>query len=188
MQEKKQVYIIHGYNANSESHWFPWLKHKLEAEDFLVDIIDMPNPLNPDKDKWIEQLVHKVSRTDEKTYFIAHSLGCVTLLHYLSSLPTKTHLGGFILVSGFSDKLIELPILDNFIKDTINYSKIINMSLNRIVISSSNDYIVSNKLSDNLAKLLCADFYRKYVGGHFLTEDGFTSFPLVYDALKGFIN
>ena len=27
----KKVFIIHGFQASAQSHWFPWLKQQLEA-------------------------------------------------------------------------------------------------------------------------------------------------------------
>lgn len=185
MQKKKHVYIIHGYNANSSSHWFPWLKQQLEQEDFLVDIIDMPYPMAPSKEEWVKKLNSTICQTNENTYFIAHSLGCIALLHYFSSLET-VHIGGFLLVSGFSDKLVELPVLDNFIYDSISYNKIIGMSQNRLVMSSTDDPIVPLKLVVHLREQLEADFYIKNTGGHFLKENGFASFPLVYQLFKTF--
>ncbi|CAI3923844.1 MULTISPECIES: alpha/beta hydrolase [Commensalibacter] len=44
----KNVVIVHGYAAPSQSHWFPWLKETLESQVAVVTIACMPNSSTPD--------------------------------------------------------------------------------------------------------------------------------------------
>ncbi|MCR3908893.1 alpha/beta hydrolase [Aeromonas hydrophila] len=37
-----RVFIVHGYTASPHSHWFPWLKARLEARDIRVEVLAMP--------------------------------------------------------------------------------------------------------------------------------------------------
>ncbi|TCS79983.1 alpha/beta hydrolase [Pectinatus cerevisiiphilus] len=32
MITKKKIYIIHGYNASANRHWFPWLEQELTSD------------------------------------------------------------------------------------------------------------------------------------------------------------
>lgn len=180
----KQVYIIHGYGASPSSHWFPWLKEKLLADDHQVSVLHMPNSSNPKKEEWLKTLTNKIKDLDNNTYFVAHSLGSITLLNYLEQLDPLPDFGGFILVSGFSQHLSSLPSLNPFTVKKVDNQKIISATNSRVVIAAKDDYIVPFQLSENLSKQLDTSFYPVKKGGHFLEDDGFSTFKLVYDILN----
>ncbi|MDD1515816.1 RBBP9/YdeN family alpha/beta hydrolase [Priestia megaterium] len=180
----KQVYIIHGYGASPSNHWFPWLKEKLLADDHQVSVLHMPNSSDPKKEEWLKTLTNKIKDLDNNTYFVAHSLGSITLLNYLEQLDPLPEFGGFILVSGFSERLSSLPSLDPFTVKEVDYQKIISAANSRAVIAAKDDYIVPCELSQNFSKQLDASFYSIEKGGHFLEDDGFITFQMVYDILN----
>ncbi|MGG0848887.1 RBBP9/YdeN family alpha/beta hydrolase [Peribacillus simplex] len=180
----KQVYIIHGYGASPANHWFQWLKEKLIADDNQVLVLHMPSSSDPKKEEWLETLANKIKSLDNNTYFVTHSLGSITLLNYLEQLDPLPSFGGFILVSGFSEPLSSLPSLNPFTVKKVDYKKIISATNSRAVIAAKDDYIVPFQLSQNLSKQLDTSFYHVEKGGHFLEDDGFIAFPLVYDILK----
>jgi uncharacterized protein len=182
----KNVYIIHGYGASPVHHWFPWLKKELEKENVKVVILDLPTPSSPNSIEWSNALEEQMKLIDENSYFIAHSLGCITLLKFLESLPNTTKIGGYILVSGFNESLPILKELDTFLKPDIEYVKLKNISSNRVVISAKDDSIVSFNLSNNLSNSLDARFLCQEKGGHFLESDGFKEFPLVLEEFNNF--
>jgi len=181
----KQVYIIHGYGSSPDKHWFPWLKEKLIADDHQVSVLEMPSSSEPKKEEWLETLNNKIKNLDNNTYFVTHSLGSITLLNYLERLDPLPNFGGFILVAGFSEPLSSLPSsLNPFTLKKVDYKKIISATNSRVVIAAKDDYIVPFQLSQNLSKQLDASFYQVEKGGHFRGDDGFITFPLVYDILN----
>lgn len=181
----KQVYIIHGYGASPASHWFPWLKEKLIADNHQVLVLQMPNSSDPKKEEWLETLANKIKNLDDNTYFITHSLGSITLLNYLEQLDPLPNFGAFILVAGFSEPLSSLPSsLNPFTLKKVDYKKIISVTNSRAVIAAKDDYIVPFALSQNLSNQLDASFYPVEKGGHFRGDDGFITFPLIYDILN----
>ncbi|MGC9934497.1 RBBP9/YdeN family alpha/beta hydrolase [Priestia aryabhattai] len=181
----KQVYIIHGYGASPDKHWFPWLKEKLIADNHEVSVLQMPNSSDPKKEEWLETLANKVRGLDNNTYFVTHSLGSITLLNYLEQLDSLPNFGGFILVAGFSEPLSSLPpSLNPFTLKKVDYKKIISATNSRVVIAAKDDYIVPFQLSQNLSKQLTASFYPVEKGGHFRGDDGFITLPLVYNILN----
>ena len=50
---KKQIYVIHGYGASPDKHWFPWLKRILGNKGYEIEILKMPNPEAPKVNEWI---------------------------------------------------------------------------------------------------------------------------------------
>ncbi|MCM3059818.1 alpha/beta hydrolase [Bacillus subtilis] len=185
---KKQVYIIHGYRASSTNHWFPWLKKRLLADGVKADILNMPNPLQPRLEDWLDTLSLYQHTLHENTYLVAHSLGCPTILRFLEHLQLRKQLGGIILVSGFAKSLPTLQMLDEFTQGSFDHQKIIESAKHRAVIASKNDQIVPFSWSKELAQQIDAALYEVQHGGHFLENEGFTSLPIVYDILTSYFS
>ncbi|MDO4627042.1 MAG: alpha/beta hydrolase [Pasteurellaceae bacterium] len=173
----KLVYLTHGYTANSQSHWFPWLKQQLQARQIECRVFDMPNSCQPNVDEWLTYHQQHIDRCDEDCFFIGHSLGCIATLHYLAQ--TQRNIGGLLLVSGFCEHLPHLPELDSFTQNPINFEHIIPLTPQRTVVASLNDSIVPPDYSAHLAKQLKAKYVTVQQGGHFLARDRFNRFPLV---------
>ena len=61
----------------------------------------MPNPERPTVSSWQFALDQVIGKPDENTFLVGHSLGCITLLHFLSrQQPEK--IGGLVLAAGFA--------------------------------------------------------------------------------------
>ncbi|AEP89601.1 conserved hypothetical protein [Bacillus subtilis subsp. subtilis str. RO-NN-1] len=190
LEEKmtKQVYIIHGYRASSTNHWFPWLKKRLLADGVQADILNMPNPLQPRLEDWLDTLSLYQHILHENTYLVAHSLGCPAILRFLEHNQLRKQLGGIILVSGFAKSLPTLKMLDEFTQGSFDHQKIIESAKHRAVIASKNDQIVPFSWSKELAQQIDAALYEVQHGGHFLEDEGFTSLPIVYDILTSYFS
>ena len=176
------IYVVHGYTANSTSNWFPYLKHNLETEQTKVHVFDMPNSQHPSFDEWINHLEQQITETNQKSIFIGHSLGCVTILNYLMN-KNLDQVVSTILVSGFVE---QSPIqkLAEFMHQKIDYKKIINGIPNRVIISAQDDDIIPPSYSEELAKKIQAEFILLDHGKHFIDRDGFYEFPLLVDLVK----
>lgn len=124
-QPTTHLYIVHGYGALPSEHWFAWLKSEMEKTGATVSIINLPTPDDPQPKAWQRALETQVTSLDNRTYFVAHSLGSITLLRFLEKHLTNAPIGGYILVSGFNERLPTLPQLDRFIKPDIDYGKLV---------------------------------------------------------------
>ncbi|MFW1773756.1 RBBP9/YdeN family alpha/beta hydrolase [Acinetobacter seifertii] len=185
LQEKnmRQIFVLHGYSASIHDHWFLDLKHQIEDEHTAVNLIPFPDSEHPDIDAWQKVLDEQIPNVNENTYFVAHSLGVITLLHFLQRHDYQ-HIGGMILVSGFSGPLSDISPLDAYIaksKVDTNYFKDIKKKL---VYLSDNDDLVPPKLTVQLAKDIDAPYVIVPNGGHFLGREGYTTFPQVVNSLK----
>lgn len=180
-----KVYIVHGYAASPADHWFRWLERELEHRGAEVSIVDLPDAQAPDPVAWQQALAVQLGALDEDTYFVAHSLGGITLLRYLESLPGQARIGGYVLVSGFNQALPSLPQLERFLKPDIDYARLTAMAGQRVVIAARDDDIVPFASSRALATALDARFVPVARGGHFLARDGFDEFPLLLEQFAG---
>ncbi|HSU72629.1 MAG TPA: alpha/beta fold hydrolase [Candidatus Binatia bacterium] len=93
----KRIFIVHGWEFSPEMNWYPWLKRELEKKDFKVLVPAMPNPEAPVIKTWVDALAHAVGTPDKQTFFIGHSIGCQTILRYLSTVTSSV--GGVVLVA-----------------------------------------------------------------------------------------
>jgi predicted alpha/beta hydrolase family esterase len=126
-----------------------------------------------------------VPTPDHDTYFVAHSLGGITVLRYLESLKPDVRIGGFVLVAGFNDRLAVHPQLDAFHRPALDCAKLERMAAHRLVIAARDDPAVPHAVSERLAAALKAGCISLDKGGHFLDSDGFVEFPLLLGQLRG---
>lgn len=71
----KKAYIIHGYTATPESHWFPWLAEELEKYNYDTEVVDLPDYSEPELKKWRGKIESISPVLNSDTIFIGHSLG-----------------------------------------------------------------------------------------------------------------
>jgi uncharacterized protein len=138
--------------------------------------------IEPDAEVWGDFLDANIQSHDEDTFFVAHSLGCITLLHHLEHVTNP--IGGFVLASAFSDPLPDLPELNAFTSLGYNPEHAVKIARHRSVVVSLNDYLVPPSLTKQLARDIRANLREVPDGGHFLAVDGFLELPLVYDEIK----
>lgn len=186
--KKTKVYIIHGYMANPSNHWFPWLKKKLNDENIETKILDLPDSQNPKLEQWVSVLKKEIHNPDPNTFLVAHSLGCITTLKYLSEMPSTLRIGGLVCVSGFSESLPNLPMLNEFTKKKYDIIRVKEISPKSVVIVSEDDKIVSPDLTKGLSKELGSNLISLKKGGHFLDTDGFKEFPEVLGEIDKMIS
>jgi len=186
------VVIVHGYAAGPNDHWFRWLADELAAYGATAKIVELPNSSDPDPMEWETSLQRQVGKISEETYIVAHSLGCVSVLGLLSNTEEEsfqsTHLGGLVLVSGFTESLSLLPELDTFTSRPLNLDAVRDIDAPIAVLLSTDDPIVPPDDTRNLAIALGAELTEIPLSGHFLGRDGYTTFPQVRDIVLRMIN
>lgn len=174
----KYLYIAHGYNANSHKHWFKWLTEQFQGVQ--SKILDFPNASNPVLKDWNETLRNEVDLSSGENVIVAHSLGVVTLLNYLSQYDGDINVKGIILVAGFYEVIPELNKIDEYIQHTdIDFDKLQAQVPNIVSVVATNDRVVPYELSENLSRKLNSKFITINHDGHFCDRDGYTQFPEV---------
>jgi hypothetical protein len=176
-----RVHIVHGYTAAPSAHWFPWLGEQLAATGIEVSIHAMPDSRQPRLDAWLAHLEREIGRPGDEDILLGHSLGCITLLHYLQALPEPLTIGGLILVAGFDQTLPGLAELDPFVRPHYDPDKIRRIAAQRTSIASRNDGVVPYPYSVALAERLGSGLHSVANGGHFLGREGITELPLALE-------
>lgn len=184
------VIVIHGYGATSESNWFQSLKMDLERDGIRTTVLDLPDSDDPVYSEWSSLLAKALDSATNETIVVAHSLGCISLLSVLSQeVLLNAKLKGIILVAGFLEPLPLLPELDPFIqqaKSAVDFESIQKYFERMKFIASYDDPIVPYALSKELSEQLEVSLISMDKGGHFLADDGYTSFPLLHDLIVAY--
>ena len=180
----QRIYIVHGYAASVQDHWFNWLKIQMSAKGVEVFILPLPNADQPVPEEWIQAIDQQVAAPDQNTYFVGHSLGCITLLRYLDQAKLSTPIGGVVLVAGFADNPPLLPQIAPFTAPGFDADKIIRNVRQRAVVASDNDASVPLEITRRLSGLIDARLQIIENGGHFLMGEGFTTLPVVEQELN----
>lgn len=186
MPNPKQVYVVHGYRAAPDHHWFPWLKRRVEATGASVHILPLPDSQQPRLEDWLACLARHAPAPGADSFFVGHSLGCITVLRYLETL--RAPVGGMVLVAGFAERIDGLPELDSFSGETLAAGALIERVPRRVVVASQDDPVVPFACSERLATRLAARLLVEPHGGHFLGADGFTELEPVRRALQAMLD
>ncbi|WP_225630838.1 RBBP9/YdeN family alpha/beta hydrolase [Streptomyces solaniscabiei] len=180
---RQRASIIHGYGATPEDHWFGWLAERLRADGIPTTVPALPAPHDPDPEQWAQAVRTELGTLDEHSIVVAHSLGCLTVLRHLRSLPSPWRLGTLVLVSGFVDRLPALPELDAYIGHGCDVTGLRDHIDRLTIIRSDADPYVPPGHTDSLADLLGVPAHIVPGGGHFLASDGVTSLREAREAI-----
>lgn len=181
MTNKKKVFILHGWGDFYNKGWFPWLKKELEKKGFLAESLNMiPQP--PLLNKWLAILKKEVNNPDKGTYFVGHSAGVQTILHYLQELKEGIEVGGFIIVAGWTDDL-GMDELKNFFENELDWEKVKIHCKNFIVIYSDDDPYVKQYHAEIFKEKLGARLILDKRKKHFSHEEGINELPSALKAV-----
>jgi len=179
----KRVFIIHRWDGNPESDWYPWLKQELEKKGFQVFIPQMPNATKPEIEKWVSKIKNEVRNLDAETYFIGHSIGCQAIMRYVEKEKYNDKIGIVIFVAGWF-KLDNLEneevkkIANPWLKTPFNFNAIKQkISKLTVFLSTDDPYNFINENAQIFKNNLSAKIILEKNKGHFTKEDGIIALP-----------
>lgn len=175
----QKVYLIHGTSTRDDD-WFPWLEEAVKPE-YELDRLWLPKPFNPDQNEWQAAIDDQIDAQNEVT-LISHSLGGIAALRYVERHQLQR--ANLLLVGAFDRPLPTYPQLDPFMTPQPDYHKIRPKVGKATVITAKDDPIAPYQDAVNVAHQLNAKLIVQEHGGHFLSDDGYTEFPLVLKELR----
>ena len=179
----KNYFIIHGSFVDSKTDWYPWLKEELTKLGQNVIAPDFPVGLEiQNYDTWKNELDKYKEYINENTVFIAHSIGPIFIVKYV--IENNIKIDSLYSISGFSG-LINIKDFDKvnssfFMKDISSFE---NNCSNRISFFSDNDPFVPYNLLDSFSKKINSEVHIIKNGGHFIEDDGYSSFKELLDTI-----
>lgn len=181
MARQWTVSINHGFEGSVNGNWFPWLKRELTARGITVATRQMPDAQWPSWPAWKDAMSEMLPAVGPGNIIVAHSLGCLTVLKWLTECHPDAEIAGGVLVSGFAEPLPELSLPASFFTTPLDASR---LKGHWTVISARNDALVPHALTRKLAEKIGADFVAFEEGGHFMAEEGYTEFPFVLKCVE----
>ncbi|OGG56358.1 hypothetical protein A2680_01090, partial [Candidatus Kaiserbacteria bacterium RIFCSPHIGHO2_01_FULL_55_37] len=82
VEDDSRFLLLHGRESSSDGEYQPWLKAELEKRGYEVEVVDMPNPNEPD-DEEQANYVEKHCTLDGRTVIVGHSFGGIVTLRLL---------------------------------------------------------------------------------------------------------
>lgn len=183
-----KVYLVHGFTANSQAQWFPWLKDEMNKRGVGCIIPDMPDSDQPYLKQWMSKMENNFVDIDQNTILIGHSLGCITILQYLQE--KNVDVKAVIMVSGFMDRADlkdDSTCLDTFFNNKPDLSKIKERVESRVVITAIDDDIIASEASKIMAERLDAKIIVLNEGKHFIERDGYFDFPVLLTEIENLL-
>lgn len=180
----RSAFIIHGSSGSKDTHWYPWLKEKLEEKELQVFLPQFP--IEEDQQtlqNWLDTLRPMKEHLSD-SIMVGHSLGVPFILNVLNQWDVKA-LATF-LVAGFSGHLDAEgePNLDDFAERDFDWEKIKQNCKHFSVIHSDNDPYIPFRRAEELAENLGVDVTIVKGGEHFQTQSGFQTFPLLLEKIE----
>ncbi|MBI3955130.1 serine hydrolase family protein, partial [Candidatus Gottesmanbacteria bacterium] len=194
--------IFHGAFGSPEENWFPQLREKLESLDQKVIVLQFPvddwdeltkngpkvPPQNQSLSSWLKTFKQIVMPNlfRHPHCFVAHSLGCVFVLHALEKFAVQ--LDSAIFVSPFLEKLKKAWQIDHanqsFYKTDFDFEKLKKLIPISYVLYSDNDPYVDKKYSQEFAGKLGGSPILVSKAGHMNAAVNLNEFPLVLELCK----
>lgn len=180
-----KVYIVHGFRASATAHWYAWLADQVITLGHQCEIVQLTDSEQPQAAVWRQNLEQQIKPLNEQVIVIAHSLGCLSTLDYLSQALKGCSLKALLLVAGFRTRLASLPELNVFVdQSTLDDALIRTRIQQRYVFFSTQDPFVPAPLSIRLGQLINAQMIEVAKAGHFMQEDGYQTFPALWSHLQ----
>jgi len=146
----------------------------------------MPDTVTPLLDKWAPYLAKIVKTPDENTYFVGHSLGCITILRYLEALKEDQKVGGAVLVAGFAHDLEYDGYkgeLSSFFRTLVDWERIKKHCHKFVAIHSDDDPWVQVKHNKIFKEKLKAVSKIMHQMKHFSGDDGINELPIALESV-----
>jgi predicted alpha/beta hydrolase family esterase len=185
---KKRVFIVHCWDGTPSDNWYPWIKKQLEAQNFEVHVLEMPDTANPRIFQWVPTLAEAVGTANENTYFIGHSVGAQTIVRYIESLPNNTKVGGAVFVAGWFKSLTGIDAAgtetkNHWLSAPVNFETVHERMQKSIAIFSDNDPYVPLDNQDDFRDKLHSEIVIEYGQGHYDTGSKTTELPIALESL-----
>lgn len=176
------IVVVHGYEGSGPGHWQHWLTDALVARGVVVRFPDLPDNLAPERDAWVEALATVVlDRGESRVTFVAHSLGCWAVDHYLAAHGAEGVHAALLVAPPSPYSLFE-PI-QSFLPPPRNPERWRPIAARTLIVGSDDDDYAEASEFEALGAQLGARVRLLPGHGHINAAAGFGPFPLALEWL-----
>jgi predicted alpha/beta hydrolase family esterase len=173
------IVIVYGYDGSGPGHWQRWLHEQLRERGLPVQFPELPDPLEPRKDAWVEELRRTVVAASTPVTFVCHSLGCWAVDHLLTRHGTAG-VEAALLVAPPSPHLIFEPI-DDFLPPPRSREVWAPLAARSLLIGSDDDDFTSAEEFEEIAAALGVAQRIIPGAGHINIASGYGPWPFALE-------
>jgi len=171
------IVIVHGYEGSGDGHWQRLLARDLAARDVRHAFPQLSNPLEPQRDQWISELAKVIADSGgEPITFVAHSLGCWAVDHYVSEHGADD-VRAALLVAPPSPYLL-FEAVQSFMPPPMSTDAWKPIASRSVLVAADDDDYASSDEHAEIAKALGLEHRIVRGGGHLNTDAGFGPWSL----------
>ncbi|WP_163708119.1 RBBP9/YdeN family alpha/beta hydrolase [Mangrovibacterium lignilyticum] len=157
-----KYFTLPGYGGSSAEHWQTYFEKSLPN----CERIEQADWDKPNCEKWVKTLETKITACkDEEIILIAHSLGCITLAHWVNRFQKKVK----------AALLVAPPDLENQNHGFQSFTPtpLDRLPFKTILVASDNDPWSTKEQSEKLARNWGSRFILLENAGHVNADSGF---------------
>lgn len=91
--------LAHCWTGTPEQGWYPKAVQAFAARGIALQVPALPDTDQPVLSEWLTCLSQSIGETDDRLMLIGHSLGALTVLHWLARYEGDTRVAGVMLVA-----------------------------------------------------------------------------------------
>ena len=141
--ENYDFLVIPGLGSSGETHWQSLWEKQYSKNFHRVEQLNWDLPVCND---WIEKLEEEIKKVTKPTYLIAHSLGCLTVIHWAEKYTSELIKGAFLVAPPDVENSRRLSFIEGFVPIPAN-----KLPFKSVVIASTNDQYASIERANELA-------------------------------------
>ncbi len=173
-----RIVLVHGYKSSPQAAFWPWLKDELTRRGHEVMAPELPNPEEPVCQEWVDAINASIRDVHGDTVFIAHSLGCVALLHYFEQANMSGSPKSTILIS--PPFHIGAEKFATFFNPPVDFDTVAWKSQEFVVIHAKDDTVIPFEHSAKYERWLQAELKPIETGGHLMDA---VELPIILDLI-----
>ena len=175
-----RVILVHGFNANPQMNFHPWLGQQLRNRGFEVV---MPNlPLSSQEEinlpEIIEKMKEEVGYLKSDDILLGHSLGAFIILQYLEAIEMTQTPRAVILVAAPWN--VSRPELRRLFFVDLDADVLMWKAREFVVVHSHDDKLVPFEHGEKLATQLKARLVATEGNGHFMDQE----YPILLETIE----
>ncbi|MBU0646517.1 alpha/beta fold hydrolase [Patescibacteria group bacterium] len=165
-----RIILVHGFNANPEMNFHPWLAEQLRERGFEVVAPNLPLSINNDFNlpEIIEQMREQVGVLKSDDILLGHSLGAFIILQYLEAVEMVETPRAVIMVA--APWKVSRPELRQLFLVDLDADVLMWKAREFVVIHSKDDELVPIDHGKKLAEAFKARLVETESDDHFMGE------------------
>ncbi len=171
------ILIVPGWSSSGRDHW----QSRWERSLTTARRIEQVNWYNPNREKWVANIVAAVVKATRPPVLVAHSLGCIAVVHAAQKLPRGLVAGAYLVAPADVDNAAAWPVTEGYTFDRDHGGfaplPLLPLPFPATLVASQDDPFCSIERARELATAWGASFVDGGMSGHINVASGHGPWP-----------